>query len=75
MTTSTPSWRTLPPAFCWKTIGYAMSNDAAMAEIPKEELIKADVNPIDTTLLAQTPIDSAMRDRMLQEFEQIKAGF
>jgi spermidine/putrescine transport system substrate-binding protein len=55
--------------------GYAHSNDAAMAAIPSEELVAADVNPINGTLLAQTPIDTAMRDRMLEEFEQIKAGF
>ncbi|MGB8815224.1 MAG: extracellular solute-binding protein [Paracoccaceae bacterium] len=55
--------------------GYAHSNDKAMAGIPAEELIAADVNPFEGTLLSQTPIDPAMRDRMLQEFEQIKAGF
>ena len=55
--------------------GYAHSNDAAMATISQEELVAADVNPIDTTLLAQTPIDQGMRDRMLEEFEKIKAGF
>ncbi|PTE20611.1 polyamine ABC transporter substrate-binding protein [Cereibacter changlensis JA139] len=55
--------------------GYAHTNDAAMAEISEEELVAADVNPIDTTLLAQTPIAPEMRDRMLQEFEMIKSGF
>lgn len=55
--------------------GYAHTNDAAMAEIPAEQLVAGDVNPIDTTLLAQTPIPSELRDRMLTEFESIKAGF
>ncbi|QCO57667.1 extracellular solute-binding protein (plasmid) [Pseudorhodobacter turbinis] len=55
--------------------GYASTNNRAMAAIPAEELIAADVSPIDTTLLAQTPIDNQMRDRMLEEFEKIKAGF
>lgn len=55
--------------------GYASTNDVSMKEIPMEELVAADVNPIDTTLLAQTPIDNKMRDRMLEEFEKIKAGF
>lgn len=55
--------------------GYASTNPVAMAAIPAEELVKADVNPIDGTLLSQVPISSAMRDRMLKEFEQIKAGF
>lgn len=55
--------------------GYAHANAAAMAEIPHEELVAADVDAIETTLLTQTPIDHAMRDRMLAEFEKIKAGF
>jgi spermidine/putrescine transport system substrate-binding protein len=55
--------------------GYAHSNDKALAEIPAEDLVTADVSPIDTTLLAQTPIEHKMRDRMLEEFEKIKAGF
>ena len=58
-----------------KGFGYAHSNDAAMAEIPMEELVAADVNPITGTLLAQTPIDQAMRQKMLEEFELIKTGF
>ena len=55
--------------------GYAHANDAALATIPAEDLVAADVSSIDTTLLAQVPIDNTMRDRMLQEFETIKAGF
>jgi spermidine/putrescine transport system substrate-binding protein len=55
--------------------GYAHTNTVALATIPAEDLVAADVNPIDTTLLSQTPIDPAMRDRMLKEFENIKAGF
>ena len=58
-----------------KGFGYAHSNDAALAEIPMEELVAADVNPITGTLLAQTPIDQAMRQKMLEEFELIKSGF
>ncbi|MFN4157549.1 MAG: PotD/PotF family extracellular solute-binding protein [Gemmobacter sp.] len=58
-----------------ENFGYAHANDAAMAEISMEELVAADVNPIDTTLLAQVPIDNQLRDRMLEEFEKIKAGF
>ena len=55
--------------------GYSHVNAAAMAGIPLEDLAAADVDPIDTTLLTQTPIDHRMRDRMLAEFEKIKAGF
>jgi spermidine/putrescine transport system substrate-binding protein len=46
-----------------------------MAGITTEELVAADVDPVDTTLLTQTPLDNAMRDRMVEEFEKIKAGF
>lgn len=55
--------------------GYASANDAALKEIPMDKLVAADVNPIDTTLLSQTPIPSEMRDRMVKEFEMIKSGF
>lgn len=55
--------------------GYASANDAAMKGIPADALKAKDVNPIDTTLLAQTPLDQKMRDRMVEEFEKIKAGF
>ena len=55
--------------------GYAHTNDAAMAMIPAEALVAADVSPVDGTLLAQTPIDHAMRQKMLEEFELIKTGF
>ena len=55
--------------------GYASANDAGMKLIPQEQLVAKDVNPITTTLLAQTPLDQKMRDRMVAEFEKIKAGF
>ncbi|MBA3909090.1 MAG: polyamine ABC transporter substrate-binding protein [Rhodobacter sp.] len=55
--------------------GYLHSNAAAMAAIPEADLIAADVNPIDTTILFQTPIATELRDRMLEEFELIKSGF
>lgn len=58
-----------------ENFGYAHANDAAMAQIPMDELVAADVSPIDTTLLSQTPIPTEVRDRMLEEFEKIKAGF
>jgi spermidine/putrescine transport system substrate-binding protein len=55
--------------------GYAHSNDAAMADIPAEALVEAGVNPIDTTLLSQTPLSNEQRAKMLETFERIKAGF
>ena len=58
-----------------ENFGYATTQTAGMALISQDELVAASVDPIDTTLLAQTPIDPAMRDRMVNEFEQIKSGF
>lgn len=58
-----------------ENFGYAHSNDKAMAEISIDELKAGNVDPIDGIVLSQTPIDPAMRDRMTQEFETIKAGF
>lgn len=55
--------------------GYAHANDAAMAEITLEELKAGDVDPVDGILLSQTPLPQEMRDRMMQDFEQIKSGF
>ncbi len=55
--------------------GYAHANAEAMKAITPEELVAADVSPVTATLLSQTPIPHEMRDRMLEEFEQIKAGF
>lgn len=56
-------------------LGYAHANDAAMAEISAEELKAAFVDPVTTTLLAQTPVTAEFREKMIQEFENIKAGF
>jgi spermidine/putrescine transport system substrate-binding protein len=40
-----------------------------------EPLPGGDVDPVETTLLAQTPLAPAMRDRTVTEFENIKSGF
>jgi spermidine/putrescine transport system substrate-binding protein len=56
-------------------IGYSLSNDAAMAEIPVEALQAAFVDPVTTTLFAQTPPTTELRERMIEEFELIKSGF
>ena len=58
-----------------ENFGYATTQTAGMATITLEELKAGDVDPVDTTLLAQTPLDPAMRDRMVAEFEDIKSGF
>ena len=55
--------------------GYAATQMAGMSKITPEELKAADVDPLTSTLLAQTPLDPTMRDRMVTEFENIKSGF
>ena len=39
----------------------------------EERIAEIDLSP--TTLLAQTPLDQGLRDRMVAEFEKIKSGF
>lgn len=56
-------------------IGYAISNDAALKEIPAEDLQAAYVDPVEGTMLAQTPVSPEFREKMIEEFENIKAGF
>ncbi len=56
-------------------IGYALANDAAMAEIPADALKAAYVDPITTPLFVQSPPTTELRDRMIEEFELIKSGF
>jgi spermidine/putrescine transport system substrate-binding protein len=55
--------------------GYAHANTAALATIPAEALTAADVDPVNGILLPQVPKETAMRDRMVEEFELIKSGF
>jgi spermidine/putrescine transport system substrate-binding protein len=55
--------------------GYASANDAALKEIPLDDLKAGNVDPIEGTLLPQVPIDPTFRDKMTQEFELIKSGF
>jgi len=56
-------------------IGYAHTNPKGMALVSEEDLKAAYLDPVETTLLAQTPIDNQRRDQMVQTFEEIKAGF
>ena len=55
--------------------GYAATEVEGMKLIDPAALKAADVDPITTTLLAQTPLDPTVRDKMVSAFEQIKAGF
>ena len=58
-----------------ENFGYASTNDASMKDISPEALKAGDVDPVDGTLLSQTPISADQRGRMLEEFELIKSGF
>jgi spermidine/putrescine transport system substrate-binding protein len=55
--------------------GYGHSNTAAMAAIGAETLEEVGLGEVDVPLLAQLPMDNALREQMVAEFEKIKAGF
>ena len=55
--------------------GYGHASLAAQATIPAEELTAAGLGETATPVLAQVPLAPEMRDRMLETFERIKAGF
>ncbi|MEM6594032.1 MAG: extracellular solute-binding protein [Pseudomonadota bacterium] len=55
--------------------GYGHSNTAAMGSFGTELLTEVGLNDISAPQLAQLPMDNALREQMIQEFERIKAGF
>jgi len=55
--------------------GYGHSNTEAMASFDEETLTSVGLGPVSVPLLAQLPMDNALREEMIQEFEKIKAGF
>lgn len=55
--------------------GYSSTNAKSEATIPADELTKHNLSPVDGVLLAQTPLDQKLRDRMVEEFQKIKSGF
>lgn len=55
--------------------GYSSTNSKSEATIPADELTKHNLSPVNGTLLAQTPLDQKLRDRMVAEFQKIKSGF
>jgi len=56
-------------------LGYAHANNAAMASIAEDAKKAAFIDPVTTPLLPQTPVTAEARERKIQEFENIKAGF
>ncbi len=55
--------------------GYGHSNKEAMSNIDPEVVSSVGMGPIDAPILAQLPMDNALRERMIAEFEKIKVGF
>lgn len=56
--------------------GYGSANKTALNElVSAEDLVLAGLEPLDVPLLAQQPMSNEMRERQVETFELIKAGF
>jgi spermidine/putrescine transport system substrate-binding protein len=55
--------------------GYGHGNQTAMTAIGAEALAEAGLGPVDVPVLAQVPMNQVLREKMIAEFEKIKAGF
>jgi spermidine/putrescine transport system substrate-binding protein len=55
--------------------GYGHGNQAAMDAMGPEALDGAGLGKIDVPILAQIPMNQQLREKMIAEFEKIKAGF
>lgn len=55
--------------------GYGHSNTEAMGTFGEETLTEVGLNTISAPQLEQLPMDNALREKMIKEFERIKAGF
>jgi spermidine/putrescine transport system substrate-binding protein len=58
-----------------EALGYASANDAGLKTISEADAKAAYIDPVSTTLLAQTPVSAEFREKMINEFELIKSGF
>ena len=56
-------------------IGYGHSSTAGLALIAPETLVERGLGPVSVPVLKQLPMDTDLRERMVEEFERIKAGF
>lgn len=56
-------------------LGVGHSNATAMATLDPALVIQSGLGPVNAPIFAQTPKDNALHERMLKEFENIKAGF
>lgn len=55
--------------------GYGPANTAALATLDATQVADAGVGPVSGPILAQTPIPHTVREKMVEEFEKVKAGF
>jgi len=55
--------------------GYGHGNESAMIAMGPDALVWAGLGPVDVPVLAQKPMDQQLREKMIAEFEKIKAGF
>ena len=46
-----------------------------MIAMGPDALVWAGLGPVDVPVLAQKPMDQQLREKMIAEFEKIKAGF
>lgn len=58
-----------------EVFGYGHSNKTAMDAMDQDMVAEAGLGPIEAPVLMQSPIPHSLRDRMVEEFEKIKAGF
>jgi spermidine/putrescine transport system substrate-binding protein len=56
-------------------VGYGHSSTAAQAMVGAEAMAAAGLGTPTTPVLPQVPLNQELRDRMVEEFEKIKAGF
>jgi spermidine/putrescine transport system substrate-binding protein len=62
-------------AYIVENWGYGHSNTEGIAAIDPALVESVGLGPVSAPVLAQVPMDNTLRDRMLAEFEKIKAGF
>jgi spermidine/putrescine transport system substrate-binding protein len=55
--------------------GYGHGNESAMTAMGADARVWAGLGPVDVPVLAQVPMNQQLREKMIAEFEKIKAGF
>lgn len=57
------------------SIGYGHTSNAAMETVQDDPAVVFGLSELEVPVLAQTPNDPEMREKQMQEFNRIKAGF